>query len=209
MVLIKKESVRWGLKGKMAKRKSVRKRKNEKFRITPKLVVKVVLLIVVLVGVLIVRDFQGGEDVNPSISIIPPMDNVLLFGDNYKSDYASHNVNFTGLVGHNEDRTDYIYASAGTVDFKLKAVSGKEARLDITVINLQDLCRKMEVYADGSYLGSIYYKGNYTSFPLVSSFTYTPVYNTTFIHIEAVGNPYNRDDECPTGHDLQKVMLIQ
>jgi hypothetical protein len=178
-------------------------------------IIIILLLALVVIEALIIINQAGTAPANqPAASqetitttTIPPLDSSIHFGGDYQDEYPAHEVVFEGLVGHDPTRKDYIYASAGEVRFKLASKPNRSSQLVVTIANLNELCRKNEIYADGQLLGTIFKKTNETNFPTIHEFNITPKYDNVNVRIVGKGNENHMPDECDWGNDLQSAEL--
>lgn len=171
-----------------------------------------VMVIQLLVNIMLLRErgYQTELGTTLATTTIPRnMDNEIRFGKLYENDYETHNLIFTGLVGHDDARKDQIYVSAGSIDFDLKTTPNTPHTLNIYVTNLNELCRKDEVYVDGRLAGSMNKKTNEPN--PSSTYAITNITSSSeYIHVKILGggNPNKDPNECDWGHDITAVQIV-
>jgi hypothetical protein len=170
------------------------------------LVAVVVLLLVVLEG----QKYIGGHDDVESTGIdvedsvpkqVMPLDNEIFFGWDNRDDYASHNF-VCSTCCCDKSRKDFVYVSYGNVEFDLKVIPDRTNILTITVGNLNDNCRRNDVFVDSQLVGNL----NKETGPRGKTdfqFNITPVWDKIHVKVEHVGD----EKLCWWGNDLYKARI--
>lgn len=168
----------------------------------------IVVLGVLAVVVLAVMVFSGGEDVGVQESnsnaptqplvVDREMDNVIRFGWNHRGEYDAHNFVCTTCCC-DESRKDYVYVSVGYIEFDLKTtLNATYHELVITVGNLNENCRRNNVFVDGVLVGNM---NRPTNGPTKTEwkFNITPAGEVVHVKVEHLGGT---PEECWWGNDV-------
>jgi len=133
----------------------------------------------------------------------PPrvLDNEISFGWDYRGDYSAHNF-VCRTCCCDKSRKDFVYVSYGNIEFDLKAITNRTNILTITVGNLNENCRRNNVFIDGKLAGNL---DKATSGPSKTEFMFnvTPVWDNIHVKIEHLANA----SLCWWGNDVLKARV--
>lgn len=168
-------------------------------------VVVLILLVVVWKGWSSVRGKGGaeGEAIDESVTTTTrPIDNEVLFGWDYKDDYPSHNFVCTTCCC-DRSRRDFVYVSYGKIEFDIKAIMNRTNILTITVGNLNENCRRDNVFIDGKLIGTLD-KDTNGALKNDFQFEFTPLWKDQVkVRIEHLAN----ETLCWWGNDVYRARV--